>query len=82
VIIRPPGIGVFQFVVLSTLRAAQLMKGCTPRVDGSHKPIVTAQVEVAEGKVVQLFDDPIIDAAPAILLGHPLEELAASSRVA
>jgi hypothetical protein len=48
----------FQFVVLSTLRAAQLMRGCEPRVDGAHKAIVTAQLEVSEGRVAQLIDQP------------------------
>ena len=48
---RPPGLGAFQFVVLATLRAAQLMRGCRPRIDSTHKTIVTAQFEVAEGKV-------------------------------
>lgn len=48
---RPSGIGAFEFVVLATLRAAQLIRGCRPLVDGSHKATVTAQVEVAEGKV-------------------------------
>jgi len=54
VIQRPPGVGAFQFVVLSTLRAAQLMRGCRPRVDGVHKATVIAQFEVAEGKVTQM----------------------------
>jgi DNA-directed RNA polymerase subunit K/omega len=58
VIQRPPGVGAFQFVVLATLRAAQLMRGCRPRVDGTHKPIVTAQFEVAEGKVTQVSSAP------------------------
>jgi hypothetical protein len=53
VVQRPSDIGAFQFVVLTSLRAAQLMRGCRPRVDGAHKPIMMAQVEVAEGKVVQ-----------------------------
>ncbi len=44
--------GAFQFVVLSTLRAAQLMRGCTPRIEGNgHKPIMVAQLEVASGVV-------------------------------
>ena len=51
---RPPGMGAFEFVVLATLRAAQLMRGCRPRVDGVHKATVIAQVEVAEGKVMQM----------------------------
>ena len=49
---RPESMGAFQFVVLSTLRAAQLMRGCTPRVEGNgHKPIMVAQLEVAAGVV-------------------------------
>ena len=51
---RPTGMGAFQFVVLASLRAAQLTRGCRPRIDGLHKLTVTAQVEVAEGKVMQL----------------------------
>jgi len=62
VINRPEGMGAFQFVVLATLRAAQLIRGCRPRVDGTHKATVTAQVEVAEGKVTQLVGVP---AAPS-----------------
>jgi hypothetical protein len=63
---RPQNVGAFQFVVLATLRAAQLMRGCTPRVDGVHKATVTAQLEVSEGKVLQLFApaDAITAAVP------------------
>ena len=50
--IQPPaGMGNFRFVVLSALRAVQLTRGCVPRVDGDHKKTVTAQREVAQGKV-------------------------------
>ena len=49
---RPAGMTVFEFVIISSLRAAQLMRGCTPRVAGDHKRIVTAQLEVAGGFVV------------------------------
>jgi DNA-directed RNA polymerase subunit K/omega len=48
---RPAGIGAFEFAVLSALRACQLTRGCTPRVPSGHKLAVTAQLEVAEGKV-------------------------------
>jgi hypothetical protein len=51
VVKRPDGVGAFQFAVVAGLRAAQLARGCTPRVDGSHKIAVTAQMEVAERKV-------------------------------
>jgi len=43
--------GAFQFVAVATLRAAQLARGCRPRVDGNHTRAVFAQREVAEGKV-------------------------------
>ena len=50
--IQPPvGMGNFRFVVLSALRSVQLTRGCVPRVDGDHKKTVTAQREVAQGKV-------------------------------
>lgn len=62
---RPSGMGGFQFVILASLRAAQLMRGCLPRVDGGHKKTVTALLEVSQGKVVQDFRPahPIIGAA-------------------
>ncbi len=50
---RPTAFNAFEFVVLSGLRAAQLMRGCTPRLPSTHKVIMTAQMEVAEGKVVR-----------------------------
>jgi DNA-directed RNA polymerase subunit K/omega len=53
---RPPEVTVFEFVVMSGLRAAQLMRGCTPRVEGAHKVIMMAQMEVAARKVVRAAD--------------------------
>jgi hypothetical protein len=58
IIRRPADLGAFQFVVLASLRAAQLTQGCTPRVAGGHKHTVTAQLEVAAEMVTQ---------APAVL---------------
>jgi len=49
---RPPDTNAFQFVVTSALRAAQLMRGCSPRVKAAEKAVITAQHEVADGKVV------------------------------
>jgi DNA-directed RNA polymerase subunit K/omega len=51
--VRPPhGLGGYAFAVLSSLRAGQLIRGCTPKIDaGVHKPIVVAQLEVARGAV-------------------------------
>ena len=50
---RPSDMGKFQFVVLASLRAVQLTRGCTPRVTGIHKRTTMAQLEVAEGKVIE-----------------------------
>lgn len=44
-------IGRFEFARLAALRAAQLMRGCTPRVAVGHKMTTTALREVADGKV-------------------------------
>jgi DNA-directed RNA polymerase subunit K/omega len=48
---RPDEISAFEFAVLSSLRAAQLQRGCTPRVAPSNKMAVTAQHEIAARKV-------------------------------
>jgi len=43
------------------------MRGCTPRIDTmNHKPIVVAQLEVSEGKVVQLLTAPLPVVVPAV----------------
>ena len=51
---RPSSSSAFEFVVVSGLRAAQLMRGSIPRVEGAHKVITTAQLEVAAGKVARV----------------------------
>ena len=43
--------GAFEFVVAASLRAEQLMRGCTPRIVAAHKHTVMAQHEVALGRV-------------------------------
>ena len=49
---RPHDMNAFEFAVVSGLRAAQLHRGCTPRVAQCEKVAVTAQHEVAERKVL------------------------------
>jgi hypothetical protein len=49
---RPSDMNAFEFAVLAGLRAAQLHRGCTPRVERSHKEAVTAQHEIAARKVL------------------------------
>jgi len=53
---RPAGMNAFEFAVLCGLRAAQLQRGCTPRVPPSPKIAVTAQHEVAERQIVRSAD--------------------------
>jgi len=52
VVKRPVGLNAFEFCVVAGLRAAQLQRGCTPRVPPCDKIAVTAQHEVAERRVV------------------------------
>lgn len=41
----------FEFVTVAGARARQLLRGCTPRTEGSNKPARLAQKEVSEGKI-------------------------------
>ena len=60
---RAPESNAFEFVVLATRRAHQLMRGCTPRMPGTFKSTTMAQLEVAAGKVVRLVDPVVIPPA-------------------
>jgi DNA-directed RNA polymerase subunit K/omega len=60
VIQRPAELNAFEFAVLAGLRAAQLARGCTPRVNCTSKLAVIAQMEVAERKVAR---EPVVAAA-------------------
>ncbi len=46
----------FEFVILASARAKQLIRGCTPRTNapGTEKLVKVAQREVREGKVEKL----------------------------
>ena len=41
----------FEFVTVAGARARQLLRGCTPRTEGTSKPARMAQKEVREGKI-------------------------------
>jgi hypothetical protein len=47
----PTHMGAFEFVVLASLRTAQLMRGCTAKVASAHKHATTAQWEISAGKI-------------------------------
>jgi DNA-directed RNA polymerase subunit K/omega len=49
-----PALNHFELVRISALRAAQLIRGCTPRVAAGSKVTTTARREVIEGKVCGL----------------------------
>lgn len=52
----------FEFVVVASARAKQLLQGCVPKVEPSGKPARTAQREVIEGYIQPVYDDePAID---------------------
>jgi DNA-directed RNA polymerase subunit K/omega len=41
----------FEYVTVAAARARQLLRGCTPKVEGSPKPARRALQEVAHGAV-------------------------------
>jgi DNA-directed RNA polymerase subunit K/omega len=57
VVNRPRHYNSYEFVVVSSLRAKQLLAGCSPLVEGVHTAAVTAQIEVAGGRVARCADD-------------------------
>lgn len=61
VVTRPDDMNAFEFAVLAGLRAAQLHRGCTPRVDRSPRVAVTAQREIAARKVLRSPAAPICE---------------------
>jgi DNA-directed RNA polymerase subunit K/omega len=55
---RPAHLSKYEFVILSSLRAVQLLQGSTPRITSVHKRVIIAQMEVASGLVVRADDLP------------------------
>lgn len=53
---KPATANKFEFVIVAGARARQLLRGCTPRTEGSEKPVRLAQKEVREGKVEKTGD--------------------------
>jgi DNA-directed RNA polymerase subunit K/omega len=58
-VVRPINLNSFEFVVVSALRAKQLLSGCVPRVDGLHGAATMAQMEVAQGLVARAEDSVV-----------------------
>ena len=53
---RPVHMNAFEFVVVSALRAQQLVAGCVSRKEGRQKAPTMAQMEVASGCVSRSVD--------------------------
>jgi DNA-directed RNA polymerase subunit K/omega len=54
---RPREYNSYEFVVVSSLRAKQLLAGCVAHVEGEHTAAVKAQMEVAGGHIGRTADD-------------------------
>lgn len=65
-IYRPSWISAFEFAVVAALRAEQLRRGSVPRVEGNHQFVVTAQLEVAAGKVARAVEGTVQDLPEAV----------------
>jgi DNA-directed RNA polymerase subunit K/omega len=55
-IARPAAVNAFEFAVVASLRAHQLMSGCVPRLAGDHTATTMAQMEVADGRVARVHE--------------------------
>ena len=60
---RPAQWNAYEFVVVASLRAHQLMGGCLPRVAGTHKATTIAQMEVSAGKIARVEPIDLSNAA-------------------
>jgi DNA-directed RNA polymerase subunit K/omega len=54
---RPASYNSYEFVVVSSLRAKQLLAGCVAHVEGEHNAAIKAQMEVAGGSIARCGDD-------------------------
>lgn len=60
-VLRPPHLNSFEFVLVSALRAQQLRAGSVPRLGGEHSTSTMAQMEVAGGRVARSDTDPSVE---------------------
>lgn len=54
---RTPTTNAFEFAALAGQRAKQLMRGCTPRVEGDEKPTRLARREIATGVISKVEEE-------------------------
>lgn len=60
-ITRPANWNAFEFAVIASLRAQQLLAGCIPRVAGEHSASTMAQMEVADGRVARANNPDVVE---------------------
>jgi DNA-directed RNA polymerase subunit K/omega len=53
-VIRPPHLNAYEFVVVSSLRAKQLLAGCIAHFAEPHNAATMAQMEVAAGRIARI----------------------------
>lgn len=58
---RPAHLNAYEFAVVCSLRAQQLLAGCTPRLAGDHSATAMAQMEVAAGCVERAGGDTALE---------------------
>ncbi len=51
---RPYDSNAYEFVMIASQRAHQLMAGCIPTLAGAHKATTMAQMEVAAGNIARV----------------------------
>ena len=64
---RPIHLNPYEFAVVASLRAHQLMHGCVPQLDGTFKATTMAQMEVAAGKIARVEASALTAALPLTL---------------
>jgi len=47
----------FELVIMAGARAHQLLRGCTPKIEGPEKPARLAMLEVKQGRVRKVESD-------------------------
>lgn len=70
-ITRPRDLNPYEFVVVASLRAQQLLAGSTPRLAGDHSPATMAQMEVANGLVKNVAGVGDGPGEPAVNVDEP-----------
>lgn len=61
----------FETAVVAACRAKQLIRGCTPRLEGNYKATTMARLEVVAGVVARLPQAPVTAAIGRVAVIQP-----------